>query len=255
MLNISTAESTLLRWPSKAAFLGGFLLLVTNRDHATGAPELIVFDTLISQDHPKNFQQFRFPPRYRRRTPHIHVDPDRPLGSAQYGPFIVDPAQAILAVELMLIGYDAGPRVLFALQTNVFIEHNRSSPTGPRIPWEEWGEGAVVVEIPSDRIYRDNFSTFIHGTHMAVIARASDNVPEYPLYTFDFSKRGRHALPLWSGEDGGTERRSVLEDGRELVLEADKRVSAERLVMLCDGTAVYMDQVGGSTRLHVWEVV
>lgn len=255
VLNISTAESTLLGWGSKVVFLDEFRVLVTNRDHATGVPELVVFDTLVPQDHPKSFRQFRFPLRYRRRSPHIHVDPDRPLGSAKYGPLIVDPTQAILAVELMLVGFDMGPRVLLALRTNVLTEHDYSSCTCPRIPWEEWGESTVVVEIPSDQIYRDNFSTFVHGTHMAVMTRASGNDPEYHLHTFDFSKRGRHALPPRSGEGDGTERRSVLEDGRKLVLGGDESMPTERLVMLCDGTVAYMDWVGGRTSLHVWEVV
>ena len=33
-------------------------MLVTNYDEADAAPELVVFDTLITQDHPKSFRQF-----------------------------------------------------------------------------------------------------------------------------------------------------------------------------------------------------
>ena len=101
----------------------------------------------------------------------------------------------------------------------------------------------------------NNLSTFVHGTYVGVVIYVYDNVPEYRLHTFDFNKRGRHALPLWSEEGGGTERRSVLEDGRKFVFEGNEGMFTENMLMLGDGTMVYMDQAGGGTRLHVWEVV
>jgi len=41
VLNISTAESILFRRSSQVIFLDEFRVLVTNCDHATGAPELL----------------------------------------------------------------------------------------------------------------------------------------------------------------------------------------------------------------------
>ena len=116
-------------------------------------------------------------------------------------------------------------------RTRVFIGH-RSTYTMGGV-----GEGIVIVEILSYRSFRNNFSTLIHGTHMAVV-RVGDNFPKCRLHTFDFSKRGRHALPLWNKEGGGTERRSVL-DGRKLALEGNEGMSTEGI--LGDGTVAYMD--------------
>ena len=252
VINISTAESTLFSWRSQVVFLDEFRVLVTNCDHATGAPELVMFDTLIPQGHSGSFLQFRFPLRYESRNIRIHIDPVRPLGKvARDGPLIVDPTQAILAIELLAVEFSLGPRVLLALETNVLTEHMSSTRTGPRIPWEEWGNDAVTLEIPMGR---NDLSTFVHGTYVEVVICANNNVPEYSLHTFDFSKRGRRALPLRSGEGGETERRSVLEDGRKLVFEGAVGMFTENMLMLGDGTMVYMDQAGGDTLLHVWEV-
>ena len=215
-------------------------MLVTNYDEADAAPELVVFDTLITQDHPKSFRQFRFPPWYRCRSPHIRIDCGRPLGTdVRGGPLTADPTQAILAVELTSIGISVDPSVLFAVRTSALIEHACSIRINPRIPWEEWGEGAVAVEIPLDIDY---FSTFVHGTHVVIVVGVDSDTPDYLLYTFDFSKRGRHALQLRSG-DSVTERRAVLEDGRKLALEGNPGIYAEDILCLGNGSMVYLDQV------------
>ena len=67
-------------------------MLVTNYDEADAAPELVVFDTLITQDHPKSFRQLRFLPWYRCRSPHVRVGCGRPLGKdIRGGPLTADP--------------------------------------------------------------------------------------------------------------------------------------------------------------------
>jgi len=76
--------------------------------------------------------------------------------------------------------------------------------------------GAVAMEIPTDL---NDLSTFVYSAHVAVIICANDNVPEYRLHDFGFSKPGSRALPLWDGEGGGTKRLSVLEDGRKSMFE------------------------------------
>ena len=166
--------------------------------------------------------------------------------------FVVDSTQAITVLELQYAGLNNGPQVLLVLPTNVLIEHSCSTRAGPRIPWEEWGNGAVVTEIPTTR---NDLSTFVHGTHLTVVVCVNDNVPEYRLQTFDFSKRGCHALPLWSGEGGGTERRSALERGRELALEGNEGMFTEDMLMPGDGVLVYMDRGDRGTHLYVWEVM
>jgi len=253
VLNVSTVENTLFGWMSRVVFLDEFRVLATNRDPATGAPELVVFDTLVPQGHSRGFRRFGFPLRYKNLHPRVHINPDRFLGKiARDGPLLVDPTQAILAVELKAAGLSVGPRVLLVLQTSVLIECEYSTHTDSHIPWEEWGGGAVAMEI---RKGRNNLSAFVHGTYLAVVICVNGNIPEYHLHTFDFSKRGRHALPLWSGEGGGTERRSVLEGGRKLVFEGAEGMFTAGILMLGDGTMVYMGQAGGGTRLHVWEVM
>ena len=165
-----------------------------------------MFDTIVPQDHIKGFRQFKFPPRYSRRIPRTHTDPGSPLGGVTRGsPLTVDPTQAILAVELMPIGIDWGPRVFLVLRTNTLIECLCSMRAGPDIPLEEWGEGAVAIQIMANL----DFFTFIHGTHMAVVVCVRDDVPEYRLYTFDFSKLVVMSCHFGMGA-GGTERRPVV---------------------------------------------
>ena len=57
--------------------------------------------------------------------------------------------------------------------------------------------------------------TFVHGARMLVI-RGIPCGPEAPyrIRTFDFSRLGSATLPLLDGNNGGTERRAVLGDGR-----------------------------------------
>jgi len=246
VLNVSTNDgSTLIKWDSRATFLDDFRLLVTSYANATGAPELVVFDTLTPQDHPGGFRRFGLPLRYRNHSPRIHADCDRPLGiTTRGGPLVVDPTQAVLVVELTQ-RIDPGPHVLLTVRTDVLIQHACSVCTVPCIPWEEWGKDAVATEIALDRI---EFSTFVLGTHVLVVVRASGDVPNYSLYTFDFSRRGCRALPLWGGEGGGIERRSVFGDARKLVFEGHPGMSPGELLLLGNGILVYLRQVSYPSR-------
>ena len=120
------------------------------------------------------------------------------------------------------------------MRTNALIERVRSIRTDPCIPWEEWGEGATVLEIP---LYIDNFSTFVHGTHVATVVGVNSGIPDHSLYTFDFSKRGRHALQLWSG-DGRTE-------GRASVKVAPTYL--ELIALICAYSVLIFDAIKIST--------
>ena len=75
-----------------------------------------------------------------------------------------------------------------------------------------------------------------------LVVGVDSDTPDYLLYTFDFSKRGRYALQLRSG-DSVTERRAVLEDGRKLALEGNPGIYAEDILCLGNGSMVYLDQV------------
>ena len=97
------------------------------------------------------------------------------------------------------------------------------------------------MEIP---LRRTMVSTFVHGTRVVVaVLFASGNVPAHGLYTFDLSKRGCHALPLWSEGSGVGERRCGLEDGRKLVLEQGKGMDLQGMRFLGNGIMVYLDSV------------
>ena len=248
MLNISTSDGdTLIGWLSYAIFLDEFRVLVTNYDDDRAAPELVVFDTLVPQDHPESFQRFRLPLKYRNRSPHICADRDRPLGAiSRSGPLAADPTQSILAVELTPIGINRGPWVLLAVRADALIGCTYSTRTSQRVLWEQWGEGAVVMEIPSNEIPldRDDFSIFVHSSHVAIVICTRNDIPDYNLYTFDFSKRSRHALPVWNKEGNRTERKSTLENGRKLTLDGNQGMYPEDMVFLGNGTMVYLDQVG-----------
>jgi len=246
VLNVSTNDgSTLIKWDSRATFLDEFRLLVTSYANATCAPELVVFDTLTPQDHPGGFQRFGLPLRYWHHNHRIHADCDRPLGkTTRGGPLVVDPTQAVV-VMVLTQRIDPGPHVLLTVRTNILIQRACSVHTLPCIPWEEWGEDSVATEIP---LNRTEFSTFVLGTHVLVVVRLSRVVPNYCLYTFDFSRRGCRALPLWGGEGGGIERWSVFEDARKLVFEGDQGMSPGDMVLMDNGIMVHLRQVSYISR-------
>lgn len=68
---------------------------------------------------------------------------------------------------------------------DTLIEGTPPVHTDSFIPWEEWREGVVVMEIPWNRT---GIFTFVHGTHVVLMLR-TNNASDYGLYTFDFGKR------------------------------------------------------------------
>jgi len=77
--------------------------------------------------------------------------------------------------------------------------------------------------------------TIIHGTHVLVIYDAfRDPGTHYRVHVFDVSRRGSAALPFLHGNDGGTERRAVFEDGRSCEVEAGDGMSLWDLQPLGD---------------------
>jgi len=156
-------------------------MLVVSYDNCTGAPELVVFDTLIPQDHPMGFRLFSFPPRYRNRNLRIRVDCDRPLGTiTRDEPLIADPAQTILVVELIATEISTDPPVLLVVRMEVLIGRAWPMRTNPCIPWGEGGEGTVAMDIPLDN---NGFSIFIQGAYVTVVAYVSGHASECRLHT------------------------------------------------------------------------
>jgi len=149
-----------------------------------------------------------------------------PLGVAtQEEPLVVDPIQAVLVLELC---QTASPtQLLFIVRTNALIEHRCPVRKDSFIPWEEWGQGSVVMEIPLEGV---RLSTFVDGTHVVIAIFGVNGNDSGRLYTFDFSKWGYSALPLWSGEKSIDVKRSTFKDGRKLMLERVQGMNPQKML-------------------------
>jgi len=210
------------QWNRQVAFLDEFRIMVLYDSAFPDTPELAVFNTLLPQDHPGNPRRFRLPPVSVGRGVHVHLDRDRSLGKVNRdGPLVVDPTQAIIIMSLFPTVLE--PQILFVLRAQPLIECVRSMGTDTQIPWDEWGRGAVVMEIPSGR----GGLTAIHGTHVLVICDTYQGA-RYRIHAFDFSLRGSAILPLLEGNDGRVEKRHVFEDGWTCEFEAGDEMG------LCD---------------------
>jgi len=189
--------------------------MVSARYTDTHPPELIVFDTLIPQGCPGNSRRFSLPPRYGSEYYSVvHVDRDRYLGKLDKDvPFITDPTQAILVVEVLR---PMRRSVSLVVRMQALIENVCSTCTDDHIPWDEWGRGAAIMESPRG----PRSPIHVHGTHVVVLAMRS--LYDCRVHVFDFGRRRRGSLPLLDRGDGGAKRRVLFEDGREFILEADQ---------------------------------
>jgi len=194
-------------------FLDEFRTVVPASYMGINPCELIVFDTLIPQGHPRSSRRFGLPPRYQNAHARIHADEERYLGTLDRDvPFITDPTQAIIAVELSGSGY----HVLLIVRIQVLIEHACSRPTNTYVPWDEWGRGVAIMEIS---LTKHCPSIYVHGTHVVALktVRSRDNQMEsYFICSVDFGRRGCGALSLRDGEVCGIQ----FEDGKGLTVGA-----------------------------------
>ena len=213
-VRISSRWSGFIKSPCKVAFLDEFRVVVSYPNDPSDAA-LVIFNTLVPQDHPNNVRRFMLPSKYLRRSAEVFLDHSRSLGAADRNDHLIaDPNQAILAMTL-----SPGDRDILILRMQQLIEHACSTRTDIQIPWDEWGRDAVVMDNPT-RIYSS--IPFIHGARMLVIHKPIF-VPQnhYQVHAFDFSRRGIAALPLSDGTEGGTERRAVFKDWQNCVFEVD----------------------------------
>jgi len=157
-------------------------------------PQLIFIDTLISQDHLRNFRQLCFPERYRDSVTTASINYDMSFGTLDKdGPFIVDPTQAFIILQLP--GAEEQTRVCVVLRTQALIEHACSMRTENYIPWEEWARNSIIMERQTS-----NLPTYIQGVHlieteMRRVPGGNVDMSRIYLRTFDLSKRGvQHAL-------------------------------------------------------------
>ena len=200
-------------------FLDEFRVLIVTPDAGTSTLELTVYNTLIPQDRPMSLRRFSLPQKYRNRDVLIRVDGDRPLGTLNKGdPFITDPTQAIFIVEISKSHHQ--PTVLLVVRIQDLIEHVCSTCTDVRIPWDEWGRGAVIVE---NQVFGYSPSIYVHDTHLVLFeySHGFGTGDCLRVRIFDFSRRGCSALPLclWDVEGSGARRKALFSDGRKSVSE------------------------------------
>ena len=173
--------------------------------------ELLVFDTLIPQDHPGSSWELELPQRFHNWAATIYTDHERQLGVPDRGePFIADPNQAVLVIQLK--NYLPGGLAFLIVRVQALIEESRPTHADHRVPWDEWGRDAVVAE---DLVRSVGWCIFVHGAQVVVTQTdpfRDQQKYEKSLRTFDFSRRGCSSLPLWGGEGGGTQRTVPSED-------------------------------------------
>ena len=164
-----------------------------------------------------NSRRFSLPQRYHGRRVLVHVDQDRSSGALNRdGPFITDPTQAVLVVELPK--FDHHSAVLLVVRIQDLIKRVCSAHVDVPIPWDEWGRGAVVME---DQEFNYNLFIHVHGTHLVVLKTPYPygRGDHFRVSIFDFSRHGCGTLPLWDEGGNGAGRKTSFSDGREFVCE------------------------------------
>ena len=220
VLNSSSADETgPLRAGCEVTFLDEFRILATYSRNLSDVPELVVFNTLLPQDHPRSFRRLNLPLKYLGWDVHIHLDLDGSLGIANRDePLIADQNQAVLLVELSSMKWRS--EVFLIVQTRLLIEHVCSLGAEVRIPWNEWGRGAVVMGVANCGIQS---SVVAHATRVIVFSDIGDHElgQRYHIHIFDFTHRGRATLPLSTGDEGEIKRTAAFEDGKSCALKWD----------------------------------
>ena len=225
---------------TRIAFLDGFRIMFFTRGYNGAVTEPFLFDTLLPQDHPRNFRRVHLP-LTRDRVPITTALRNAPWEVLnRHEPLAIDPTQAIHVEDFLLRG-DSPRNVILAFRTQALIEKAYSPSTDTDIPWDEWGMGSVVLEFPSFDV-PDVPCTLVQGLH--VIAVQQCDVPgsdrgQLRLRIFDFSLRACEALSdVWEG--GGSVRPVRYEDGRDLLLEGSENLETYGLDSLDNGVFFHL---------------
>ena len=231
----SERDGKLVTLNAQVVFLDEFRIAII--PDGFGMTELTVFNTLIAQDRPGNLRQLVLPGQFLDRTARIRVDHDRPLGARNGGgPLIADPVQGVLIVELGGLR----PPVFLVARTQALIEQIGSTraDSGSRIPWNEWGRGAVVMEVQTPGGYP---CTFVLGTQVVVVKvyDAGGRDRRHNVQTFDLSWRGCGPLPAWF--ESRTEKRALVKDeGCPMFGLGGGAGWSDKLGLLSDGSLFYL---------------
>jgi len=222
-------ESQFVGPSTKVTFLDEFRLMVSTPDR-NGLAELVLFNTLLPQDHPRNLRRLYIPLRYRGRFSSVITDCYGSPGT-QDGSLITDPAQAILVVDAY--DDDESHHISLILRTRTLVTRACSMNSDTCIPWDEWGRDAVIMEIPAY-----DLQILIQGVHVVVVRRRTptgDDTGHLRLRTFDFSLRG--CSTLWRKGGRARQRRAdFYEGGWDFILEGTGDMSNWGLKSLGNGT-------------------
>ena len=201
--------------------------------------DFTIFDTFVPPNHQVHSRRFCVPTRYRDWFAVLHVDGDRCLGTLGK-PLATDPAQAVLAIGLVS---PDGLQVLLIVKIQTLIEYVRSMhmDSDTRVPWEEWGSGAAVMEVPGCICAYEGPFLFIQGVRMTwvYVTPGVDGLYHPHLCSFDLSRRGWNILPF-RDEGNGTERRVLFEDGRQISLQGHEGMVESQFDSLGDGKFMYL---------------
>jgi len=143
------------------------------------------------------------PWKYLEPTIRINLDHDRSLGMVNRDrPFVVDPTQDIFIVDFLI----CDRWVFLILRKQLVIGYASSEPADVRIPWNEWGKDAVVMDMPVGHTIP---YAIVHGNHMLGIGCERG----HQIHIFDFSRKGIAGLPFWDESGDRTWRWAEFEDG------------------------------------------
>ena len=200
-------------------------------------PEFTIFDTLVPPNHKARLRRFCMPERYRDWFPVLCADGDRYLGTLDR-PLTTDPAQAILVIKLVS---PDGPRVLLIVRIQTLIKCVHSMSPDTCSPWEEWGRGAAVMEVPTHASAYEGPFLLIQGVRVTWVNATPgvDGLFLPNLCSFDLGRRGWSILPL-RDEGNGTERRLSFEDGQQISLQGNDGMVESRFDHLEEGKFMYL---------------
>ena len=239
-----------------------------------GVPEITLFDTLVPRGNPVSSGRFLVPPRCYDWFPTVFVDDDQCTGTRDRDrPLTTDPAQAVFVLRL---GGPQGLCIWLIVRIQTLVERVCSMGADTCVPWDEWGRGAVVMDV-SHVSRRDTPHSgpypLVHGTHVIMVERSTAPGIDgcyHHLRTFDFGRRGWSALPLCDADDG-VERRVAFESGRNFLLQGNEEMNEWAFYSLGDGRLMYLvsrfrrrkvsyadalkDDSSGSRMLHIWELI
>jgi hypothetical protein len=236
VLDISSVNGKqLVECDVRVTFLDEFRMIFSAVCRTEAHDELVLVDTALPQDHPRNLRRVCLPLMCHDWAPFVD-DRETSLGALdKHRSLIVDPTQAIRTMHFRHDDRHRYIRLFF--RTQALIEQACSPSTDRDIPWDEWGRGSVILEVP---ISAGSY-TLVQGPRVIAVEQCA--VPgshriELRLRTFDFRLRACGTLSD-IGEGGESVRVARHEHGRDLLLEGTEEIDEYLFDSLGDGIFFY----------------